>query len=459
MKILLLAIAAILTVVIPQSEGVLLPTVHPVVTFARIVVTVHAVVDLERMDTIPIHTIPINTIPIHTIPTPIHTIPTSRSIPTASSTRTMSQLKQRTVGTTHPYTVGTTQMSELTPVEFVEKYGEVADELASFFHLDRNLFLAQFAIETGWGSSYEANTDLNLAGIMYNGIACTRGSYGFARFASLQNFATCYKNVLNLPYYTNVRAQSGKPFDSQAVALGESPWAASHYNDGGGPGSLLISVEKLLPNTSTPTVTPTTLKTSSAPPVDNDTPIINAAVTESIDRTKTTVDDAIKNAINTYDQNIQSTYTTRSFVSELFKSLQVDLDHLRTSFSEFVTATNNEFDSYNKRLNDTNASVNNSVSQVRSEIANDWAQLSTSDATTLAELQAILTIQYITTSQPNQTIIFTNSLPYDIRVSILCVTTNVGTTIDVPANGNATFTDANAGDHLRLVSVDPFTAR
>lgn len=121
--------------------------------------------------------------------------------------------------------------------QFEAAYGSVADDLASKTGLNRVLFLAQFALETGWGTSQLASHN-NLAGIKYTGFFGSDFG-GFASYDSLNQFESDYIRVLSLPFYDNVRASRGQSVNAQMVALGNSPWDAGHYNNGGGPGSSL----------------------------------------------------------------------------------------------------------------------------------------------------------------------------------------------------------------------------
>ncbi len=132
----------------------------------------------------------------------------------------------------------------MTPQEFVDKYLPIAEQVQSRLGFNSpKLFLAQWALETGWGSSSLCTQYNNLAGINYNGVACYRAPGGFAGYQNLTNFVTGYLHVITLDGwgYPAVLATKDGPFEEQCIALGKSDWAASHYNDGGGPGSSLIA--------------------------------------------------------------------------------------------------------------------------------------------------------------------------------------------------------------------------
>ena len=146
----------------------------------------------------------------------------------------------------------------MTPAEFVAKYQPIADQCSARAKgLDPNVILAQFAIETatvaGWGTSPLCVDHLNLAGIShFNGWA---NSGGFCSFPTLDDFVVAWGQVINNGLYDGVLNSVNESADAQATALGASPWAASHYNDGNGPGSSLIAIMGELTN-SAPAPTP-----------------------------------------------------------------------------------------------------------------------------------------------------------------------------------------------------------
>ena len=104
------------------------------------------------------------------------------------------------------------------------------------------------------------------------------------------------------------------------------------------------------------------------------------------------------------------------------------------------------------------AELSATAASIRAQLAADYNELDAQQITDEALLTSILTEITLTTTRTNQPVLFANQGTIDVRVAILCITTNVGTTITIPAHGAAEWTDANAGDTLRLVSVDPFTA-
>lgn len=141
----------------------------------------------------------------------------------------------------------------MTPAQFVNTFLPEAQICAQGTGLNPCLFLAQWADETGWGVSSAFSNCRNLAGINpFNGYPDCQG---YARFSSYTQSAQAEVEVLHNGLYDGVLASAGQSFNSQASALGNSPWATGKYNDGGGPGSSLISIfnNDISPYTSCPT--------------------------------------------------------------------------------------------------------------------------------------------------------------------------------------------------------------
>ncbi len=158
----------------------------------------------------------------------------------------------------------------MTPDEFAAKYLSIAQECsAKASGLDPRVILAQFADETGWGTSPLCLDHLNLAGIShFNGWA---NSGGFCSFPTLADFVVAYGQVINNGLYGAVlaAAKAGESADAQAKALGESDWAASHYDNGGGPGSSLVALMAELPSSGgSPVPSPTPAPASGTTTVD-----------------------------------------------------------------------------------------------------------------------------------------------------------------------------------------------
>lgn len=101
-----------------------------------------------------------------------------------------------------------------------------------------SVILAQMADETGFGTSYQWVTCDNPAGLSLNGqLGC---------FTSYQQAEQTYADYYHNGYYNNVLsvAKSGASPQQVAIAVGESPWASSHYdaNNTGQPGIDLINI-------------------------------------------------------------------------------------------------------------------------------------------------------------------------------------------------------------------------
>ena len=100
-----------------------------------------------------------------------------------------------------------------------------------------SVILAQMSIETGYGTSSLWLSCHNPAGI--NGTGCG----GFAAYPSYTAAAQGYAATYHNGYYAHVLAvaRSGGTPDQVAVALGQSPWASSHYAGScGSPGCQLV---------------------------------------------------------------------------------------------------------------------------------------------------------------------------------------------------------------------------
>lgn len=83
-----------------------------------------------------------------------------------------------------------------------------------------SVILAQWADETGYGTSSAFLSGNNYAGVSPGGSV---GSY-----PSKRDGLSAYISALNQHYYDPVRLAKGS--NAQAIALGQSPWAGSHYD-------------------------------------------------------------------------------------------------------------------------------------------------------------------------------------------------------------------------------------
>jgi hypothetical protein len=120
------------------------------------------------------------------------------------------------------------------PDEFITNLGNWAKWAAPKTGLHAVVILAQWADETGWGTSSAWVDGFNPAGISPGG--------QIAKYSSVEEGMTHYVTTLNLPYYDRVRSAFSSGPLAQAIALGESPWAAGHYGGQEHPGSDLVSI-------------------------------------------------------------------------------------------------------------------------------------------------------------------------------------------------------------------------
>ena len=95
-----------------------------------------------------------------------------------------------------------------------------------------SVVLAQWADETGWGTSDYWTVGHNPAGISPGGVV--------ASYPTVQAGIDAYVETMNLPYYDEVRAAKNQGNIAQAAALGASPWAGGHY--GNPPGADLENI-------------------------------------------------------------------------------------------------------------------------------------------------------------------------------------------------------------------------
>lgn len=115
--------------------------------------------------------------------------------------------------------------------------------------------VAQWAVETGWGTSAMFRESHNLAGVKRSRTtpgAPVRPGGTFRHYASFGEALDDWVRVMSLPYYARVRAAGD--VRGACVALGESPWDARHYrgrSDANPAGTLLLgalpAVTKLAP--------------------------------------------------------------------------------------------------------------------------------------------------------------------------------------------------------------------
>lgn len=123
------------------------------------------------------------------------------------------------------------------PAAFATQWGSYAATAAAQTGVPAEAILAQWADETGFGTSSAFVSGHNFAGVSPGGSVASYPSYTSGLAAYIQ--------TLNSPLYNGARVADPA---AAAVALGQSPWAASHYSaGGGGPGSDLLNIMAKLP--------------------------------------------------------------------------------------------------------------------------------------------------------------------------------------------------------------------
>lgn len=96
-----------------------------------------------------------------------------------------------------------------------------------------SVIIAQWGIETGWGTSTLWRQSHNYAGI--------GGPGGFRSYPDRAAGLADWIKVISGRLYDKVRAHPGDP-TAAAVALAESPWDAGHYKGGGAGNTLLTTI-------------------------------------------------------------------------------------------------------------------------------------------------------------------------------------------------------------------------
>lgn len=118
----------------------------------------------------------------------------------------------------------------MTSASFVSDVLPDAQIASSATGVPVSVIIAQWANETGWGTSQAWQQGNNYAGVSPGGSVASYPT----RAAGL----AAYISTLLNPFYNAVRSAGTSA--GAADALGRSPWAASHYDSGTGPGSMLL---------------------------------------------------------------------------------------------------------------------------------------------------------------------------------------------------------------------------
>lgn len=121
----------------------------------------------------------------------------------------------------------------MTPQGFVAAFLPTAQQVKSGTGLDEDTLLAQWALETAWGSVFAGKNNLG-------NIRCSPTT--FCDYASVADFARAAIDTFHNGLYEAVLATAGKSIETQIAALGASPWDAGHY--GNPAGSALIPYAK-----------------------------------------------------------------------------------------------------------------------------------------------------------------------------------------------------------------------
>jgi hypothetical protein len=127
----------------------------------------------------------------------------------------------------------------LTPQQFADTYRTYAQAVSRGTGIYPNVLLAQWAVETSWGSAI--NNQNNLGNIRC--LASVPCVGGFAQFPSLDSFVlNCIATWHNGSYAAVLAATDP---NSQLDAIGASPWSGQHY--GGAPYTKLHQAYQQLP--------------------------------------------------------------------------------------------------------------------------------------------------------------------------------------------------------------------
>lgn len=109
---------------------------------------------------------------------------------------------------------------------YFAKMKPYADRASQALSIPSVVILAQWGLETGFGSSSAAQKLNNHAGIKSNSQGADYNGGTYAGYNSLNSFVTDYIRVMNLSYYAKVR-EVGKTGNvaNTVKALDDSPWA------------------------------------------------------------------------------------------------------------------------------------------------------------------------------------------------------------------------------------------
>lgn len=126
---------------------------------------------------------------------------------------------------------------------YATKMDPYAAKAANALNMPKEVILAQWALESGNGTSSMAVNHNNHGGIKwskYSKTAKKRSDSAFAHYNSIGDFTTDYIRVMKLSYYDDVRSAS--TVEGTVKALGASPYDAGHYQSNGVPGAKLFNL-------------------------------------------------------------------------------------------------------------------------------------------------------------------------------------------------------------------------
>lgn len=121
-----------------------------------------------------------------------------------------------------------------------------AQQASAAVSIPVSVILGQWALESYYGTSDIAKHANNHGGIKYVSASTQRyrTSAGYAGYGSESEFVKDYIRVMGLNVYTAVRQASDSDIEGTLRALGNSPYAESHYESGGTPGNSVLNVIK-----------------------------------------------------------------------------------------------------------------------------------------------------------------------------------------------------------------------
>lgn len=140
-------------------------------------------------------------------------------------------------------------------VAYLDRMAPYARRASQETGIPASVILAQWAIETAWGTSKGAVTRNNHGGISWRSATppswstaikadprpASEGAY-YLNYRSVDDFVSDYIHVMKGSAYTAVRAAGKTPgLQDDAYALGASPYAGGHYTVNGVQGQSVVN--------------------------------------------------------------------------------------------------------------------------------------------------------------------------------------------------------------------------